>query len=92
MTSHPTVTGIRRVPGIAGQYAYRFVTTYPGEEPQPGSFIHNTYGGPIFIVLPSGAQVIVADRVRARLAPHLNHRGLICPDWVRAFFGPENGQ
>lgn len=75
----PTIKSITRESGIAGQYAYRAVVQYPGEEPCAVRFVGSVYGAPIVMVTDSG-QTFVSRAVLDRIGRTLT------PDWVRAFF------
>lgn len=63
MTSY-THGPIRRRQGVAGQVEYEVEVTYEGEPPTPLRFVGSTYGGPIVMVLPSGAQTFVREPER----------------------------
>lgn len=80
MTTTPTVTNIRRIPGIAGQYGYQADVQYPDEPKETIIFTGSAYGGPIVMVSPSGTQVFVSRAVIDRLGENLS------PEWVRGFF------
>ncbi len=82
MNDSPIVGRITRESGIAGQFALRVVTQYPGEPARTVRFYGNTYGGPIVMVTNGLGQVAVSQEVRDRIGSELT------PEWVRAFFAP----
>lgn len=78
----PTLGPIRKESGVAGQVAYSVAVTYPGETQAVARFVGSVWGGPVVMVMPSGAQVYVTDPERF---------GPFGPEWVRRFFGPRDG-
>ena len=74
----PTVENVRRHAGIAGQFSVTADVTYPGEDTSPVTFVGSTYGGPVVMVTPNGAQTFVTDPGRL---------GTFGVEWVRRFFG-----
>lgn len=79
----PTVEKITRHNGVAGQYSYTAIVTYPGEEPERVEFIGSVYGPPIVMVTNFDTQRFVSERVLERIGNTLN------PEWVRRFFTDE---
>lgn len=77
----PRLSDVRRRNGIAGQISYSVDVTYPGEETETLTFVGSTYGGPVLMVSPTGAQTFVVDAGRF---------GKFGPAWVRRFFGNDN--
>lgn len=79
-TIRPTVENIQRHNGVAGQYAYTALVTYPDEAPGIVTFTGNIYGqpGPVVMVTATGMQAFVVDpsRFGSRLTA----------EWVRRFF------
>lgn len=73
----PVLGPITRRNGLAGQVSYSVEVTYPGESPSVATFVGSVYGGPVVMVMPSGAQVFVTDPGR---------HGPFGPEWVRRFF------
>jgi hypothetical protein len=73
----PTVTHVRKIKGVAGQFAVRATVGYPGEDPQVIEFVGSSYGGPVLMVTDAG-QNWVTDPGRF---------GTFGTDWVRKFFG-----
>jgi len=73
----PNVKSVSRVNGVAGQLAYVATVEYEGEPDSVVTFVGSTYGGPVVMVTPSGAQTFVTDPDRF---------GRFSPRWVRAFF------
>lgn len=87
MSDSPKVLKIRRVPGVAGEYAYDVEIQYPGEPVERVAFKSSVYGPPIVMVTPGIPDgVFVADRVLSRCGYRLT------PDWVRKFFAPREDQ
>lgn len=78
----PRVLEVKRAAGIAGSFSYRVRVQYPGEAPEVSEFVGSVYGGPIVLVLPSGAQTFVSSRVTDRIGRELT------PEWVARFFAP----
>ena len=80
----PQISAPTREAGIAGQYAYRTVVTYPGEPARTIRFYANVYGGPIVMVAngPRPVQYVISAQVRDRLGDTLT------AEWVTAFFAP----
>jgi hypothetical protein len=74
--AHIVSLSIRRRGGIAGQVQYDATVTYEGEEPSTVSFVGSTFGGPVVMIQPSGAQVFVNNPRR------FGHFG---EQWVRSF-------
>lgn len=79
MSDNPNVTNIRRHNGVAGQISYSATVTYPGEDSETATFVGSAYGGPVVMIMPSGQQVFVSERV-------LDRCGKFSPQWVRNFF------
>ena len=79
-TDRPEITNITRQSGIAGQFSLTASVRYPGEDFEDVTFVGNTYGGPIVMVLPSGAQTFVSREVTDRIGTELTK------EWVRRFF------
>lgn len=73
----PEVLNVKKQSGIAGQMSYSATVAYEGEEPSTCTFVGSVYGGPVVMVLPSGAQTFVTDAGR---------HGEFGPEWVRRFF------
>jgi hypothetical protein len=76
-TQAPTLGAIKRVNGVAGQYAYVVDVTYPGEATVRAEFVGSVYGAPIVAVW-NGSQSFVTNPDRF---------GTFGPEWVRRFFG-----
>lgn len=75
---NPEIVSVRRVPGVAGQFAYDVRVKYDGEPNDSRlQFVGNAFGGPIVMVLGSGVQVFVANP--ERFGPKLTR------EWVRNF-------
>lgn len=76
----PTVENIERHNGIAGQYAYTALVTYPDETPGIVTFTGSAYGtpGPVVMITATGMQAFVSDP--DRFGPRLS------AEWVRRFF------
>jgi hypothetical protein len=72
-----TLANVTRHAGIAGQYSVTADVTYPGEPSERIEFVGSTYGGPVVMILPSGAQTFVTDPGR---------HGAFGVAWVRSFF------
>jgi hypothetical protein len=72
----PTVTKLKKINGVAGQFAVRATVAYPGEDPQVIEFVGSAYGGPVLMVTDAG-QTWVTDPGRF---------GSFGTDWVRKFF------
>jgi hypothetical protein len=81
-TYGPEILSVKRSAGVAGQYQLTAMVQYPGEAPEATRFVGSVYGGPIVMVMPSGAQVFVSDRVTDRIGTELTEA------WVRSFFAP----
>lgn len=73
-----TLGPIRRHSGIAGQYAYTVLVTYPNESTHETVFVGSTYGGGVTMIHPGLGSLQVFDA--GRYGATLN------PDWVRAFY------
>lgn len=74
----PRVMNIKRHAGIAGQFAVSASVAYPGEDAETVTFVGSTFGGPVVMVLPSGAEIFVTDPGR---------HGEFGTAWVERFFG-----
>lgn len=76
----PEILDIKRLPGIAGNYALQVTVIYPGESADIVIFHGSVYGTPGVVVMeaPNGSQTIVTDP--GRCGPKLD------ASWVRAFF------
>jgi hypothetical protein len=72
----PTLSGMRRHRGLAGQFGLQVTVTYPEEEPRVVEFVGSSYGGPVLMVTDTD-QVFVTDPRRF---------GEFGKDWVRRFF------
>lgn len=79
--SAPTLGKITRKNGVAGQVQYSVPVTYPGEDTSTASFVGNTSGGPVVMIMPSGVQTFVTDAAQY---------GAFGPEWVRRFFAPRD--
>ncbi len=77
MSDKPTLNKVTRHAGIAGQFEVSAEMTYPGEAPKVIRFVGSTYGGPVVMVTPAGAQHFVTDPDRF---------GAFGTEWVRRFF------
>lgn len=77
MNDTPKVTNMQRHAGIAGQYEITATVQYDDEPASVARFVGSTYGGPVVMVMPSGAQTFVTDPDRF---------GAFGIDWVRRFF------
>jgi hypothetical protein len=78
----PHVWSVTRRNGVAGAFTMTAVVSHDDDEtPGPVTFHGSTYGGPIVMALPSGAQVFVSAAVLDRIGHTLTE------SWVRAFFG-----
>ena len=75
--SAPTLGNITKTAGVAGQVSYSVEVTYPGETASRATFVGSVYGGPVVMIMPSGAQTFVSDPGRF---------GKFGPEWVRRFF------
>lgn len=75
--SEATIGKISRHNGPAGQVSYSVPVAYPGEATTTVTFVGSTYGGPVVMASPSGAQTFVTDPGRF---------GTFGPEWVRRFF------
>jgi hypothetical protein len=78
VSDSPILSRIKRYNGITGQMAYDVTVTYPGETPEPVTFVGSVYGGPIVMVTrgnPGGTFVTHPERF-----------GPFGPEWVRRFF------
>ena len=77
----PTILGIKRKNGVAGNYAYTVRLAYPGENPVTVVTLHsNIFNGSI--TLETGGQQVRVINTE-RYGPDLN------PTWIRNFFGPQ---
>lgn len=76
----PRLGVIKRINGVAGQYALDVTVTYPGEAPYLASFVGSAYGGRVIAMGPSGLQTVVSAEVMERCGD------MLTPEWVRRFF------
>jgi len=81
-TTGPILGPIKRINGLAGQYAYSVTVTYPESVPVKAAFIASIYGGPIAFMLDGGriSSGFVSRDVIDRIGATLNE------EWVRAFY------
>lgn len=79
-TTTPTVSNVKRHAGIAGQFSISATVQHDGEPADTITFVGSVHGGPIVMVLPSGAQTFVSTGVTDRIGSTLSE------SWVRAFF------
>ena len=72
----PTLSGLRRYNGTAGQFSLAVEVTYPGEEARTVEFVGSIYGGPV-LMLTDTAEVWVSEPGRF---------GTFGKAWVKKFF------
>lgn len=77
MSESPTIHSVKRRAGVAGQFSVIVEVEYPGEPMHVVEFVGSTYGGPVVMILPGGAQTFVSEPGRF---------GEFGEDWARAFF------
>lgn len=82
MPDYPKLSKITRHNGIAGQFSYSVLTTYPGEPAARVEFVGSVYGDTIIMVTDNGTQIPISSRVTDRIGSTLD------PTWIRAFFAP----
>ena len=82
MPDSPKLGKITRHNGIAGQFSYSVMTTYPGEPSARVEFVGSVYGGTIIMVTDAGTQIPISSRVTDRIGSTLD------PAWIRSFFAP----
>lgn len=86
MTSTPDIHSITIQYGIAGQISASLVIQYPMDDlPSLVALVGNAYGGPVTMVMESGAQITVDSVVRDRI----DQGGTFSIDpesWARRFF------
>jgi hypothetical protein len=75
----PTVGKVRKMPGIAGSYAYEAEVTYPGEGKSIVIFHGSVYGGRV-VMKTSRIETFVSQDVMQRCGAMLDEK------WVRKFF------
>lgn len=74
----PRVENVKRHTGVAGQYSYTADVTIEGEGTERYEFVSSSYGGPVVMVTPSGAQAFVTNP--GRFGAELDG------NWLRRFF------
>lgn len=74
------VERVERRRGVAGSFSLVARVRYGAEAAHRVEFVSSVYGGPIVMVLESGAQCFVSSAVVARLGSTLSE------SWVRSFF------
>ena len=72
----PTLSGLRRYNGTAGQFSLAVEVTYPDEEARTVEFVGSVYGGPV-LMITDHAQTWVIDPGRF---------GTFGKAWVKKFF------
>lgn len=72
----PEVTKVKKIRGVAGQFAVQATVAYPGEDPRVIEFVGSSYGGPVLMITEHG-QTWVTDPGRF---------GTFGTDWVKEFF------
>ena len=72
----PTILGVRKSSGIAGQFSVTARVRYPDEPAREVTFVGSVYGGPV-VMQSDGREMFVTDPGRF---------GPFGVDWVRAFF------
>jgi hypothetical protein len=81
-TDGPTVTNVKRLAGIAGQYGFRATVQYPGEAPKTITFVGSVHGMPIVMTNEdTGSSIFVSHAVTDRIGSTLD------AGWVARFFG-----
>ncbi len=75
-TVRPTLSGMRRYNGTAGQFSLAVEVSYPGEDKRTVEFVGSRYGGPV-LMLTDTAEVWVTEPGRF---------GVFGKDWVRRFY------
>lgn len=86
LTSTPDIHSVTVHHGIAGQISASLVMQYPMDDlPSLVGLVGNTYGGPVVMVMESGAQVTIDRVVRDRI----DMGGMFADDpgsWARRLF------
>jgi len=81
----PTILGIKRKNGVAGNYAYTVHLAYPGDQEPATQPTMVTLHSNLFtnsVTLEAGGQQVRVINTE-RYGPDLN------PTWIRNFFGPQ---